>query len=345
MKTKLLFAALSAVFVLPSCNHESPDLLSDGEEEAVVSFNVSGTTMSLATKASQTEDESAVNNVDILVFNPDGKLNAMALNSGVPCSVRLTKAATLKCYALVNRQDSEVNVADVKTEQELLSKVTALENERQGGFKMIGSAICNAFVSSEFTIPVHRFASKVTLEKINLNLSSTSLASAQVKLQGIYLVNVTGQVKYGIDGWYPAKICNSRNFVKADADALQLHVGANNMNQILPSGVTQVNKNMYCYPNPTIAAEDTQGKTSGKAMTRLVVELEFNGTRYYYPVNIASPQEVGGQLFENRHYIVKQMTVTGLGSSSPDVIPSFDNVQFQISVADWENEITESVVY
>ena len=71
----------------------------------------------------------------------------------------------------------------------------------------------------------------------------------------------------------------------------------------------------YCYPNATATK------------TRLVIEAEVGGYTYYYPITLNAVEA-------NTAYTYN-LTITKLGSNSPDVPVADGTVNFTVTVKDW----------
>ena len=63
--------------------------------------------------------------------------------------------------------------------------------------------------------------------------------------------------------------------------------------------------------------------------TRLVVTATIGGTKYYYPVSISNPQR-------NTAHTV-ELTITGLGSTDPDILVQKGAITATVTVDPWQN--------
>ena len=70
--------------------------------------------------------------------------------------------------------------------------------------------------------------------------------------------------------------------------------------------------------------------------TRLVVEASVGGQVYYYPITLPT---IDG----NTICTINELTITRLGTSTPDVDSVIGSVSFEITVAPWKNETVQSV--
>ena len=92
----------------------------------------------------------------------------------------------------------------------------------------------------------------------------------------------------------------------------------------------------YCYPNPT--EEDSHGSAWSPRYTRLVVDATLGGTLYHYPVNIPKP-------LPNTSYQITNLTVTGPGSSDPDIPVEKGSITFSITITDWATGFSQEIEY
>jgi hypothetical protein len=94
---------------------------------------------------------------------------------------------------------------------------------------------------------------------------------------------------------------------------------------VIAAGSSYTNEHyFYCYPNLT----DTK--------TRLVVEAVVGGYTYYYPVTLDAVDA-------NTSYDYN-LTITRLGSDSPDVPVEEGTVTFTVTVKDWvQQNVNETI--
>lgn len=338
MKKFLIYlAALAAVSV--SCQKETK--LPESSTEGVIYLNIdpglTGTRAD-APDISSRDYETVIRKVDILVFNEQGQLNlyhpaGTSLN-GIKLSVTTGQK---EIWAVINGPDlsSVVRLADIKALKTMLE-----DNVISGdghGFIMAGSQSCMvtpAAEGNECTLTVRRFAARVALTRLSVNMSS---AYKEIKIDNVMLTNVVAN--QNLDGtaepsvWYNKKGLTAGGAVidgtvgkEADCPGLTFRT----------VGTTVQNKNdltigspwyFYGYPNPT-AADAAEADGSFKAeQTRLVITAEIDGQTYYYPVTLPS-------FVRNTAYEV-ELTIEGLGTDSPDTIPEKGVVNATVTIQPW----------
>jgi hypothetical protein len=85
----------------------------------------------------------------------------------------------------------------------------------------------------------------------------------------------------------------------------------------------------YTYQNNCTAEGSGWASTFSARKTRLVVTATIGGTKYYYPISIDSPTR-------NTAYTV-ELTITGLGSSDPDILVEKGAITATVTVDPWQN--------
>lgn len=333
-KLTLLLAALAACAAL-SCTREALPEIPAGEGTLLLSvdpgFALTRATPDLTEQAWETR----IRKVDILVFDSNGQLNLY-----YPAGTNLTgislslSSGPKEIWAVINGPDLSniVRVADLKATAIALTDNTTGSS---GTFVMAGSSTCDITpaVTTPCSITVNRFAARVALTKIAVQLPP---AYTGISLKNIMLTNVVANQT--LDGtaapatWYnkmgrtaSGKIIGSSTSNKADAPALtfkSLAQTVSNNSQANLGGPIQ----FYGFANPTTTDNKTGG-TFVAERTRLVVTADIGGKTYYYPVSIAP-------LERNKAYEVA-LTITGLGSEDPDVIPEKGTSGITVTINPW----------
>ena len=334
-----IMAAIAAIVC--SCEPENDCLPCQEEKTATlnVSLDFEDDTQTKATSyvTSQTY-ETTVNNVQILVFDSTGALNAYVDADKSVAGITInTTAGSKTVWAVVNGPD----LSSVTTAAVLSSKAIDLGDNSttaSAGFVMAGSTTCT--VSSSTTtaiITVNRFVSRVALAKVTNSLPDSY---GSLTVNNVTLTNVVGNQnlsgsatastwynKMGrkdgatassqiIDGsTYPAS-CPTLTFMSISSSVA-------NSSSLTPSTPYL----LYCYPNSTTTDSTGWASSFTARKTRLVVTATISGTKYYYPVVIDAPQR-------NTAYTV-ELTITGLGSTDPDKPVEKGTISALVSVQGW----------
>lgn len=340
-KTLLLMAAIAAMVC--SCDKDS-DCIPCQEKnqiEATLKVNL-GFEDDMQTKATAyitaQPYETAINDVQVLVFDSSGALNAYVdadtKTSGI--NIKTTTGSKTIC-AIVNGPD----LSSVTTIPELNAKTIDLGDNSitsTAGFVMAGSASCNVTTSSQnVNVTVRRFVSRVALQKVNNALPASYGA---MTINNVTLINVVGNQNLAgaatASTWY-------NKMGRKDGSTTSSHIidGSTylashptltfkSVESSVANGVSHTPSTpylFYTFPNSTIT--DVCGWVSPftARKTRLVVAATISGKKYYYPVVIDTP-------IRNYAYTV-ELTITGLGSTDPDKPVSKGAINASVTVEGW----------
>ena len=340
-KTLLLMAAIAAMVC--SCDKDS-DCIPCQEKnqiEATLKVNL-GFEDDMQTKATAYVTaqpyETAINDVQVLVFDSSGALNAYVdadtKTSGI--NIKTTTGSKTIC-AIVNGPD----LSSVTTIPELNAKTIDLGDNSitsTAGFVMAGSASCNVTTSSQnVNVTVRRFVSRVALQKVNNALPASYGA---MTINNVTLINVVGNQNLAgaatASTWY-------NKMGRKDGSTTSSHIidGSTylashptltfkSVESSVANGVSHTPSTpylFYTFPNSTIT--DVCGWVSPftARKTRLVVAATISGKKYYYPVVIDTP-------IRNYAYTV-ELTITGLGSTDPDKPVSKGAINASVTVEGW----------
>lgn len=313
----ILYAAFLAAAALVGC--EVNDAVSEPEDERTVRLEVR--LPSDLTKVIGTEEENAVKNLQVFVFDHNGMLEAYAKSTSSSLSLSCS-SGTKEVVALVNAQD----LTDVVSLVDLEGRRSYLADNSIGSFVMEGRSTPTLRASSSVEIPVCRIASRVALTEVSVDFELEQHNRQTFQITSIYLLNVAGDRTY-LTATAPVKWHN-RMVKEADSPSI---TGVT-LTDAYASKSSPYSKThyLYCYPNPTTS--DVSGGTWSARFTRLVVEAKLGGKLYYYPVNL----EDG--LKSNTAYDVK-LKITRPGSSSPDKPVDSVAATFSVSVQPWYDGI------
>ncbi|MGN1211337.1 MAG: fimbrial protein [Candidatus Cryptobacteroides sp.] len=330
MKTQILVLAASAVLMGAACTKISnvEEIPAEAGEKTMteVCFRVADAT----TKAIEsTADEKAVKSVQFYVFESTG---ALEVNSGL---LDNASSATLKCGLGTKRVVGIINapeVTEVKNTSDLQNRLSNLSDNQRNKFVMLcDSTITLTGAQTSIDLKAKRIAAKITVKSVKNDFRG----GHSVKVEEIYLINAAGDFKYlnhdAPTSWY--------NKMKYDTEVpALLCAGINGTSPAMNPGTSQnfSAKPMYCYPNNT--ETDSSSATWSPRFTRVVIKLVINGTQTcYYPLSLPG-------LKSNTAYEVNFILTRG-GSSSPDIPVEIDNINYTVTVVDWENggSITETI--
>ena len=315
----LMMAAVAAVFGtmsckkdnVPSMNHGNANVPVDGERTELTVGIATGMTKSTTITA---EDEVKVNNLQVFVFRGDALDAYGVADNASTVTVSCTKG-NREVYAVVNAPD----LKDIATKTDLLAAKSALSDNDESNFVMIGKT--NADLPSELpvNVEVDRIVSKVVLKTVNRAFSSAALAALNFSIDEIFITNVAGDVNYGLTDnpleWYNKMDYNSEMAMFThDAPAAS----------VVNEEAYSTQHTFYCYPNK---AADSDATSWSPRRTRLVLKTTLGTDTYYYPVTLP-------ELENNKSYEL-ELTITRPGSDNADMPVSFEDCAFEITVKPW----------
>ena len=315
----LMMAAVAAVFGtmsckkdnVPSMNHGNANVPVDGERTELTVGIATGMTKSTTITA---EDEVKVNNLQVFVFRGDALDAYGVADNASTVTVSCTKG-NREVYAVVNAPD----LKDIATKTDLLAAKSALSDNDESNFVMIGKT--NADLPSELpvNVEVDRIVSKVVLKTVNRAFTSAALAALNFSIDEIFITNVAGDVNYGLTDnpleWYNKMDYNSEMAMFThDAPAAS----------VVNEEAYSTQHTFYCYPNK---AADSDATSWSPRRTRLVLKTTLGTDTYYYPVTLP-------ELENNKSYEL-ELTITRPGSDNADMPVSFADCSFSISVKPW----------
>ena len=338
---KGIFIMTAIAAIACSCEPEKDCL--PCQEEKTATLNVSldfeddNHTKATSYVTSQTY-ETAVNNVQVLVFDSTGALNAYAdADKSVTGITINTTAGSKTVWAVVNGPD----LSSVTTVSGLSAMAIDLGDNSttaSAGFVMAGSTTCTVSSSTATaSISVRRFVARVALAKVSNSLPDSY---GSLTVNSVALINVVGNQNLAgaatPSTWYnkmgrkdgataSSQIIDGSSYLASCPTLTFKSISSSvaNGSSLTPSTPYL----LYCYPNST--STDAEGWSSSftARKTRLVVTATISGTKYYYPIVIDAPTR-------NTAYTV-ELTITGLGSSDPDQPVVKGSITASVSVQGW----------
>ena len=339
-KTLFIMAAVAAMAC--SCDKDSDCVpCQDGETMAILNvsldFEDEPQTRATSYVTAQTY-ETKVNDVQVLVFDSTGALNAYVdadtKTSGITIS---TTAGSKTVWAVVNGP----NLSSITTMSALQSTAVDLganSTTETVGFVMAGSTTCTVGSSATTaSISVKRLVARVALQKISNSLPASYGA---LTVNNVTLINVAGNQNLAgtasVSTWYnkmgrkdgataTGQIIDGSTYVASHPTLTFKSVGSSVANG---GSLTPTTPYLfYTYPNSTTTDATGWASSFTARKTRLVVAATIGGTKYYYPVVIDTPAR-------NTAYTV-ELTITGPGSTDPDKPVVKGSINASVTVQGW----------
>ena len=310
------FAAVVAVFALTGCNEKNVELDETAAGDSADKIQLTVRVPESATKVTGTSSDDAVKDLQVFVFDKNGVYETSSQGSGSSLSLTCTTGETT-VVALVNAPQ-EVEVDNIT---ELRSRTSDLKDCSPDAIVMAGELTQVLQASSSLTITVERLAAKVAVDQIRTDFELDQHKNLTFNVKAIYLVNVAGERAY-LTGNTPSSWYNKGAYVAATSPSFLYDKVTSGV--IADGASYNTRHHFYCYPNATATK------------TRLVVEAELGGYTYYYPVTL-------DKIDPNTSYTYS-LTITRLGSDSPDKPVEDGTVQFSVVVKDWvEHDVDEII--
>lgn len=324
MKKTLFYAAVAA-FALIGCTEKEVEPVKTQTESARFTLNVSVPVT--ATRSMEAVDDSAVEDVQILVFNDAGVLEAYArVGNETQLQLRCT-AGTKNVVAIVNAPD----MSDVMNRYVLSARCTDLLTDNTPG-RLIMEGETELVISAgeesyEVTVPVRRKVAKIYLGSVDLDYSVEHYRYKTFTIDAVYLINVVGNKYYLSDSepytWYNKLMVEDSGKVPMLYDCLTTPASVH------PDVAYTRTHVFYCYPN---SAPDSSRPAWEPRSTRFVVEATLDGKKCYYPVTMPV-------IVQNKAYKVN-LVIKRPGSDSPDIPVQTYWGDGNVEVKDWDEVIT-----
>lgn len=351
MKTenKFIIGAFVCAIMSASCAKDGQTVLNPETAYGTISVQVmpdgAADTKALDAYTDVQSYESAINRIQLLVFNSSGSLDHYAdLGSASTTATISTSVGQKTVYAVVNGSD----LSGVETQSALENTLVGLsENSIDDavGFVMSGSSVCSVTASSATScrVDVSRLAARVVLKSVTNNLPPSY---GTVTIPYVFLANVVGEQKIAGSTslasvvWYnkygrsdnatsASHIIGSSSSYEASCKSLtyaQLGASLSNGDAYAPSTPHL----LYTCANSSTAAPSAFSTSSfSPQRTILVVAAEIKGSLYYYPVVLDK-----SAIERNTTYTVA-LTLSGLGSSDPVAPVEHGSISASISVSAW----------
>ena len=315
-----LFVALSCALAFASCAEKiSPEVGREAMQEGAATIEILPVDGRIATKATGNVNTGAsgnlataegnVKSLQIFVFNGDMLDGYAIATSGTSATISGTTsvdctAGTRDIYCVCNAP----SLSSITTKTALLAATSNLStNSDANGYVMVGSLAGQAIAagSNSKTVPVSLIASKIVLQGIENNLK----AGGVMTVKRVYITNVAGTMNYGLTvypnasgTWY-----NKGGYRSANGQNLGNRTQDINLTANVNSGEKySTNHYFYAYPNNYDFAE--YSATWAPKRTLLVVQIQYQGSLYDYPVDLGRSLEPG------KMYVVTNLKLTNLGN-------------------------------
>ncbi|MBR0533340.1 MAG: hypothetical protein IJK19_01455 [Bacteroidales bacterium] len=324
MKKQLMIIAVLALGAM-ACQKENDCKECNEGKPVEVTVSINGTTMSKSTGNSYA-NESKVNNLQILAFNANGELeNYRSIDNEMSVTM-LASSGEKTVWAVVNAPSLE----EVVTLEELNGTLTGLADNALDGFIMTGSVTAELTDGAVIAVTVRRLVARVSVSKITAAFPDTpAFEGKTLKVTGIYMLNVSGAVKYSLEGepglWYNKLKHENEQVDTFLFDALDQTIENNSS--------YEAEHAFYPYPNNIDVSvksldEESRGTWSPRRSI-LCIEVEYDGGTGYYPIELPVIER-------NKTYLIEEVVITRAPGDKPYDPIDTGAATVSITVQDWE---------
>lgn len=365
-----VFVALAATLASCSKSSPSPEAASGPVPDASLTVNIGMEDKDTKAPTSMVKDYQ-INKVQVFVFDNTNKLETSyyegSLSKNITHSVKIATFTGVKTvYVLVNHDritkfkphtttiaNFEAELTDLSMNTPSSLVMSGKNTVNVGKYGNNGAAGTDDDIQS-VNVYVKRLTSMVILEKIKVDFSGTDLEGGTFSVKQIYLKNVVGKARIGVDGVtdtpgstaLPLAIDNTThanpdnwyNKITLQTSGSPSVTFENDMsvNCSVDGTETSLGRHLFAYPNKTDA--DSHNNTFDQRHTRLVIKAhvksatgygDFDGDTYYV---FDLPK-----LVANNIYRVKSIKLTMLGkdNDNSDEDIQAGKIQPVITVSPW----------
>lgn len=336
---------LSVICTLAGCwscqskiGDDSPIAYSPGESEVEVSIVTSTTTRNVE---SAVPDENIIDNLDVLLFDSNGKFVCWRTTFKVNGKLRTTLPVgkNYDAYFLANcRPFIEKMLPDEAAEAQYKQKAD-WEVFRKKLVDITPKRLLQE--SASFTsLPMWGILKNQEVNDYVINywplLSLTrSVASVDVYVAaGIDNFTLTDVTLYyvpdkGFLGNVPANIADSQAQKASSPEDMQTSLILESDGYDADS--RSVANKLYLYDN------DTESETADKKHTRLIIGAEYKGTKYYYPVDFEdSDADKLIKIIRNKKYVFNINSADGPGYTDKETAAVQPSIHLNVNVVEWD---------
>lgn len=340
---KLFMIAMAAAAVCSCAKGNVVDNV-ESQQESTVYITIKNDDSTPLTRASgnghgtQVQDNT-INTVELFIFrvNPgqaddgilDGykKFNSSELETLSNLEVKSTIGKKM-IYAVVNSHRESWPTGLTRT---IFEQQTAqLFKENIKDFLMVGGKEATLQISTNVSFQISRMVARVRLNSVVASFENTPYAGGALKNVKAYLINAHSE-KYLFDGsGNGLKILNSKQYVANDnIGSAMPEILYEELSASIDKSGYSIPHYFYCYSNPL------ETETENDRFTRLVIEGELNGTKYYYPISLKG-------IARNSCYSI-DVKIQRPGSQNPDQDVAMGTMYISLEVLGW-NAIPGSTV-
>ena len=365
---------LAAAAGLIACNKNAPEAAAcaaEAEPDATITVNIGMENESTKATAAQVKDYQ-INKVQVFVFDSNSKLETSYYEQGLTKdtthSVKIATFTGAKTvYVIVNHNritkykphyttitDLEAEITDLSMNSASSLVMSGKNTVTVGKFGNNGSAGLDAEIQA-VNVYVKRLAAMIQLDNIQVDFTGTDLEGATFTVQQMYLKNVVGKARLGVNGLtgsassaalpLPIEDATHTNYDNWDNKCTLQVSGApevtyENMSVAcaVNNTVTAMGRHLFAYPNRTEGDSHTAIESFNQRHTRLVVKAHVKAAVGYSDFDADTFYVFDlPQLVANNIYRITNIKLTMLGKDDDNTDDDLQagKIQPAITVDPW----------
>lgn len=347
MKDFIFMAAAAFLAVMTGCGNDIHEN-ENGQKpvKVTVTAYTGEKTKAVSSYLDSKDYEKNINRLQYFFFDRNTKGLLYYDNSGGSSSSFTTVPGSIRVWAVANGR-SLSDISSMSGLENYSLQISENKTDPEKGFVMSGYVDIDIDGSEDISRPVEikRYLARVALRSIKNSMPANY---GSITIDYIFLSNVVGNQNIRGDAepknWFNKQgrdssisghaetIIDGSNYFATPADLTFKKVGTT-----LSSGqsLTEIENSPYLfYTYPNYATGVNSGYTAEWTPERsvLVVVASIKGKRYFYPVTL------DGDLERNKSYSVG-LEITGLGSDDPNKPVSRNNVNINVTIAEWDGNV------
>ena len=304
-----------------ACSRDGLEYYQTGTEKTYpVTF---GFASDLRTRLTGTPADGTINDIQLLVFDENGRIESYANESGSSASVYVT-AGEKTVWAVGNGPDLSM-VYDLDDMDDV--QVT-LASQAAGDLCMYATTECTVPLEDGLVLQANRVTSRIRLQNITHLIEDEPFRTSGLRIEQIFVTNTPKYSLFCDDAptqWYNRcgyEPTNSHDALLFQGVGVDLDYGDS----------IDTEYRFYACQNPTTA--DTFASTFSARHTRLVVKTSCSGTTYYYPITLPV-------LEGNKSYDITNLEILSYGSDIPEFDLKWYPVKFSVSLSEWSTSSSD----
>lgn len=270
------------------------------------------------------------NPVDILIFDRrSGRLNTYQRIES-PASWKLKASSSegdMLFTVLSNVRMEEYGWAEIRS-RENLGKITVnLEDETRAYPSMSGE--CTGYSGSTLSLNLTRRSAEIRIREISCDFISNAYSGYTIENPKIYLINVNAETTIIGDSHSTAiRIINAGRLDYGDLGKFkEPGLIYHELSKSIGKNPIYPDIRFICYPNHVIT------ESPGTPATRLVIEGEIMGKRYFWPISI----NLKDNGIEGNCLYTYDIHITRPGTSDPDIPIELGSGEIIMETEKWKD--------